>query len=422
VDRMLWTIIKKQGLIFIRNPQELLLLIALPIVLISILGTALGGFMEGESSPITVKIALIEHNSETEQVEKFLRDIEKDLPPNAVDTIEENSNKMMPIKALKEIFTADSMKNFMEVDFVDPSDKEKVLRDDTYTSIIEVPPNFTYELLNHIVLGISEQPSLEIVQNEGNHLGASIVNNILSQFQEQLSLGVFLEKNGIDLSSIQINDDEINGKMSTINEKGSISSKAYYTIGMVVMNVLYIAGSVGNVAYREKRTHVFDRVVLSDISGWVYFIGILMSGTIFAFIQSMIVFTFSYFIFNISWPSLTAFFVTTLAFSFSVGGLAVLLSAISYRINSETITNFFTSIVVTFCAVLGGSFFPIGDFLPFVQTLGNMTPNGASMTAYLSILRGDGLSEIRNHLIYLMLVAVILVVVAALCFPKRRIS
>ncbi|MGF7013685.1 ABC transporter permease [Ornithinibacillus bavariensis] len=419
---MLWNIIKKQGLIFFRNPQELLLLIALPMVLITILGTALSGFMEAGSSPITVKIALIENESEPEQVDRFLHEIEKELPPNVLVGIEENINQSMPITALKEIFTDESMKDFVELDYVNPSDRDKVLKDNTYTCIIEVPKNFTYELLKYIVLGESEQPSLKINLNEGSHVGAGIVNNILTQFQDQLSLGVFLDKNGIDPSVIAVSNQTVVGKMTTIDEKGSISSQAYYSIGMVVMNVLYIAGSIGSHAFREKRSNVFDRIIISDVSGWVYFIGVLMSGTIFAFMQTIIVFTFSWLVFGIVWPDLIAFFATTLAFSFSVGGLAVLLSAISYRINSVSITSFFSSVVVTLLSVLGGSFFPIGDFLPFVQAIGNITPNGASMSAYISILRGDSLLDIGDHLIFLLLFAFSLVIVAALCFPKRRIS
>jgi ABC-2 type transport system permease protein len=86
---------------------------------------------------------------------------------------------------------------------------------------------------------------------------------------------------------------------------------------------------------------------------------------------------------------------------------------------SEVITNFFSSIIVAVFAFLGGSFFPIGDLSKTIQFLGNLTPNGAGMTAYLSVLRGDGITSILDHLTFLGLFAIILIVVAALSFPKR---
>ena len=51
--------------------------------------------------------------------------------------------------------------------------------------------------------------------------------------------------------------------------------------------------------------------------------------------------------------------------------------------------------------------------------LGNLTPNGAGMSAYLSILRGDGFSDISEHVLFLILFAVVSIVIAALSFPKR---
>lgn len=161
---------------------------------------------------------------------------------------------------------------------------------------------------------------------------------------------------------------------------------------------------------------------MANISRWVYFSGVLASGTIFAFIQSLIIFGFSWLVYGIRFPDILDFLVVTVAYSFAIGGLAVLLSALNYRLNSETITNFFMNIIATLLAVLGGSFYPIGDFSSLFQTLGNMTPNGAGLTAYLTLLRGEGIAGISDNLMYLVIFALMTVVVAALCFPKRGVS
>ncbi|MFS0671840.1 ABC transporter permease [Ornithinibacillus sp. 179-J 7C1 HS] len=419
---MVWNIIKKQGLIFLRNPQELLLLLALPIILITILSTALGGLMNGESAPIKVQVAFLEHESEGEQVDRFLEDIENKLPPEVMDEIRANIDSMLPIKQLKQsVFEQETIKEFIEVHYITSAEREEILSDDSFTSLIEVPNNFTYNTLSNLVLSEDVQPTLLVTQNEGEQVGVNIVHSILEQFQEQLTLGKFLGSNGFELEELQLNED-IRSEIVTINEKEPVTSQAYYTLGMVLMNVLFLAGAIGSFAFKEKRLHVVDRIIVANISRWVYFIGILLSGTIFAFIQSIFIFTFSRFVFGVTWPDLTSFLLVTLAFSFAVGGIAVLLVSISFRGNSDTVIHFFSGIIVTIFAVLGGSFAPVGEFSKTIQFLGNLTPNGASMTAYLTILRGEELGAIGNQLIYLACFGISAVVIAVLCFPKRGLS
>ena len=69
--------VKKQGLLLWRNPQQLLLLIGLPIILIAILGTALSSMMDSSDPEIQVKVAFIEHEDEKQQVDRFINDMEK---------------------------------------------------------------------------------------------------------------------------------------------------------------------------------------------------------------------------------------------------------------------------------------------------------------------------------------------------------
>ena len=139
---------------------------------------------------------------------------------------------------------------------------------------------------------------------------------------------------------------------------------------------------------------------------------VFISGTIFALLQLLIIFGFSWALFGVSWPNLTYFFIVTIATAISVGGICVLLTAISYRLNSEVISNFFSSIVVTLMSFLGGSFYPIGDASKFIEKLGNFTPNGAGMSAYMAILRGDGFSAFSQHVLFLIVFAVIAIVIA----------
>ena len=156
------------------------------------------------------------------------------------------------------------------------SDKKTILNDDSYTALIEVPENFTYDTLQAMILNEGSQPELKVYQNEGSQIGSSVVDNILQQFQKQLTLQTFLGKKGIDQSAIQIDEEYIPGEITTINKKDPVSTKSYYAIGMAVMNVLFIASAISGITFLEKKIHVFDRVILANVSRWVYFMGVFL--------------------------------------------------------------------------------------------------------------------------------------------------
>ncbi|AXI08642.1 ABC transporter permease [Oceanobacillus zhaokaii] len=416
---MIAQIVKKQLLLLLRSPVQLLLLIGLPLILIAILGTALASFMEGGAVKFDLKVVLIEEENEEEQIEQFMKDVEqKELPAKVVQQIQLNIAQVAPIQLLKQsVFGNETVKDVIELDIAAAEDLEVLLTDDSYTAVIEVPKGFTYDMLTYMMFSEGVQPLLKIYQNEGA-FSSSIVQGMLEQYQEKFTIGRFISENGLDQQESQIADQPF-GEIVSINQEKPISSKNYYAIGMAVMNVLFIASTIGTFAFQEKKSRVFNRIILANVSRWTYFIGVFLSGTIISFFHLLIIFGFSRVFYGVIWPDLIAFLVISLAFAIAVGGLSVLLTAICYRINSEMITNFFTSIVVTLFATLGGSFFAIGELSSFVQVLGDLTPNGAAMGAYLAILRGDSIMDISSHLLFLVSFAIVLTIVAAFSFPKR---
>ena len=94
-----------------------------------------------------------------------------------------------------------------------------ILNDDSYTAVIEVPENFTYETLEAMVLNKGTQPELLVYQNEGAQIGSSVVDSILTQYQEQLTLQTFLGQKGIDSSTIRWMKAMMPGEITTINQK-----------------------------------------------------------------------------------------------------------------------------------------------------------------------------------------------------------
>lgn len=413
---MIWEIIKKQYITFVRNPQQLFLLLALPIILIIILSISLSGFISGDAIEIEAKVAFIEEENEQKQIDTFIQDIEKsDLHPLEKTIMKEQAKELQLIKILKDdVFH--EINNIIQLEEIQAEKKAEILKNDEYAAIIEIPANFTYDFLRYSFLNEGKTPTIKLYENEGREIGVAAVKSVIDNFQEQVTIAHVAATNNINPNDLYANLDF--GEITVVEQSRAVTSKEYYTIAMAVMNVLYIAVAISSFAFLEKESQVFDRIILSNVSRWTYFVGVFLSGTIFACVQLLLIFGFSRIVFGVAWE-LLPFFVVTISVSMAVGGLAVLLTAISYRFHSEAVTNFFSTIIIAFLALLGGSFFPIGDLSTTVQTIGDLTPNGAGLSAYLSILRGNDLQTIWNHLVFLLSFAIILIVIAVISFPKR---
>lgn len=415
---MIWEIIKKQGLTFLRNPQQLFLLLALPIILIVILSISLSGFISGGTVEIKGKVALIEHSDEQEQIELFIQEVEsKQLHEVEKALFIETAQQLQLVTMLKkDVFL--EIENMIQLEEVPAAEKKAALKNDEYAAIIEIPVNFTYDSLHYLLFNEGKAGTITLYKNEGKEITAAGVKSVLDSFQEQLTFASLATQNHVDVSDLKVDAINAIGEIMPMEQRRSITSKEYYTVAMAVMNVLFIATAIASFAFLEKESQVFNRVILSNVSRWIYFIGVFASGAIFAFIQLIIIFGFSALFFGVTWR-LLQFITVTIVLAMAVGGLAVFLTAISYRMNSEAVTNFFSMILIAFLALLGGSFFPIGDLSNTLQWIGDLTPNGAGMSAYLHLLRGSGLADIKHHLFFLIVFTISLIVIAVCSFPKR---
>lgn len=416
---MIFTMIKKQALLLFRNPVELFLLLGLPIILITILGNALANLMEDGQVDLTFKLAVVQHQDENKQIESFIADLDdRNLPQAAVVPLQTAAENIRPVETFLEIIHSDELKEMIILEIVTPDALNEVQEDDDVSAIVEFPENFSYEFLSKALLEKDTDPKVSIHYKRGSEIAGNIVEQIMKTYQEEYTRGVFLGRNGIDPEQLHSLSTNFKQEISSISKYHPVTAKSYYTIGMVVMNVFFMAATIASYAFRERATNIFDRMIVANISRWIYFISVLLSGFIFSLFQALIVFGFSYVVFDVKFPDFRTFFIITLFFALAVGGIAVLLTAITYKMNSEQINGFFSGFVVTIFAFLGGSFFPVGEGT-FLQKLGEFTPNGAAMSAYLSVMRGEAIADNIDHIIFIACFALVAVIIGAISFPKR---
>ena len=414
---MFLALIQKQIKLLLRSPSELLILLAMPIGLILILGFALGSFMNGDSELTKIEIDLVEHGNEEKQIQAFFQEVKDRFP--LTDEQKEQIIGTVPVKLLeKQIIENDELKEFVQITRVSETDLEETRHNGEFSAIIDIPENFTFDLLAYQFLK-GEKPSFSVYLNESQQITSTIVQTLMNDFQHQYTLNKALKENGLLSEGMVVPTPEITSTIQAIHSQGEISSKIYYTFSMAVMFILFTAGTIASHSFLEKDSHIFDRMILARIQPITYLSSIILSTVILAMLQMFILFTFSHFVFNITFHQLGLYLLLTILLAIVVGGIAAVLSALNYRNNSASASNVFSNALVAILALLGGSFFNMSSLAPDMAKIGLLTPNGAALDGYLKLTRQASFSDLLPNLTNLIILFIVLIVLAIVLFPKR---
>lgn len=414
---MFLALIRKQFTVLLRSPQELLILLLMPIVLILILSFALGSIMNSTNEAIEVELAVIQHDDEQQQIDAFLEKASKQMPFNP--ELEQNLQKILPVSILlNQILKDEDIKQFINVTYLEASDLENARTDGKFDAILEIPSGFTEDFFTTIFLN-GEKPAFQVYLNENSQITSSVIQSILNTYQSQYSVMTQLTQNGLMSGDITLPEVEITSTIQTLEMKEPITSSNYYTFSMSVMFILFMAGTISSQAFLEKNMHIFDRILLAQVKPLTYLAGIVVSTSMLAMVQMMILFTVTHFLFDIDFTQWQLYLLITFLLSVVVGGIAAILSAVNYRTNSAEASNMFSSTIVAIFAFIGGSFIDVISFSPLLANIGKWTPNGAALESYLILTQNGTFNEIQQYVSILAILAAICIVVAFLLFPRK---
>lgn len=414
---MFIALLKKQIKILLRSPSEILTLFVMPIVLILILSFALGSVMEGDSKMTTIELAIIQHDDEKEQMQRVI----DALPPNLAldEQAIENIEHSLPVSMLlQELNSNKEMQELIHVTLLESKSLAEVKKNGKYDVVLEIPKNFTKAHLNAKFFD-DEEPILNVYLDESEQITSTVVKDILDYFQQQYTLHTALSESNIQMDNTKLTKDEIHSTIRSVDSLEEVSSSVYYTFSMTVMFMLYVAGTLASQSFIEKNTHIFDRILIARIHPGTYLFSIIVSSIVFSLLQVLVLFAFSHFVFNISFASWELFLLLSVVFSIVIGAIAALLSSINYQSNSAGASNLFSTALVAILAFFGGSYFNISSLSPLIAKVGMVTPNGAALDGYLKIVQNASLNDILPNITVLSIIAVLLMLLAFLLFPKR---
>lgn len=423
----MWNLIRKDFLTISRDRSEVLILLVMPMVLIAILGFALGSIMFGTVDMDPIPVALIIENNLEQDLEHFREDlIAEGLPEQAIEQMIVSSETIDPAESLETVLRSPELSDLIDLkESYDQEQAKAALATDEVFGVISIPEQFSYQTLLAFYLEKETDASIELLVQDHEQIQATIIEGIISSFSEQYNLELSMAF-ASDGKAVETSISEENfGRVSHFSAGKPISAFQYYTVGMAVMFALYAASTVSSNAFKEKNSHVFARLMITGERPLRYLLSKVISAIVLTLIQLTILFTVSALLFQ-SFSNAGIEFWATLAlisfvFALVIGALAAFMTAIAIQFNNDAISGFFAGGAVVIFAFLGGSLSPVEQFSPLMRELGNWTPNGAMMTAYLQLIQGFNLTEFLPMLYRVLLMAVLFITLAVAIFPKRRL-
>lgn len=419
----MFTFLKKDLLVLFRDRTELIILLAMPFILIAILGFALSGLLSGNSEVLSMEVAVVQEDDEQQGLSRFKEALgNSELPAEAQNGLMAAAEEMSPSALLQEVLKDESLSSLVMAKEMDAAAAKGALEDEEIVAILTIPENFTFDALQKMMLGTGNGSELQLMISDYAETQSGVFQNILDEFVWSLNFESAIAQAANGESAAGETQSEIGG-VESVSAVAPISSFQYYTIGMAVMFALFVGGSIASIAFVEKQQFVFNRILLSDRHPFAYLGGKAISATLVTFFQFCILFFFSSLIFQAFdltdlsfWPGML---LIAFCLACCVGAIAAFLTALLMRFNNDTIATVFSGGIVTIFAFLGGSFTPTEGLPVFIRQLGSWTPNGASLNAFLLWVQNLDIGLLWEPLSRVLLATVILLVLSFLLFPRK---
>lgn len=379
--------------IVFRDKMALLILLAMPFILMTIMGMALGGLFSKGPELSKIDVAVVNYD-EGKVSEDFI----------------------------EEILKGDELSKLLNVKEMDKKRAMNLVRIGDISSVIIIPPDFTSQIMKN------KSTEMKVYGDPGQEIRASIVRSITNAYTNKVSsvmVGVrtgweSLTKLGkkTNLTEIaryipfMINEmiekdveDLVKIEEENTSQKESLSSMQYYAAGMSTMFVLFSAMFGADSILKERDDKTLARLLSSPMKKHSVLGGKLLGIFIIGILQFTAYITATKLIFNVNWGR-------------SIIGLVLL--PISTVLATTGMTIFFASIVKTRNAVggisqifiqsmsaLGGSMFPTSLLPPWLRFFSNFTINKWSMDGFLSLMSGAGVISISKSIIVLLAIALV---------------
>jgi ABC-2 type transport system permease protein len=356
-----WWLAWKDLLIIVRDKKALLTLIAMPLLLIAILGAAFGDMMDGDENVTIQKFTLGIVNLDQGQLGSVLSDV-----------------------VFKE-----ELSNQLKVRYFQEEEMYEKIKDHKLDVGIVIDKDFTASLM------AGEQAHTKLITVPDPGIKATIVSSVVEQFAqtipiEAMSANISLPVQG-NAASETPSEDLLN-ETSIDADTNPVSSFQYYAAAMGVMFLLMTVVQGVSTMILEKEQEVFKRLLISNLTYINYLTGKMIGLIVLSLLQAFVIIIGTKLLFGVDWGnSITGVLIMTIAFVISACGLGVLAGSF---IKTEKAFNAAGMLGTQIFAALGGSMVPLYIFPDWIVSVSKILPNGLALQTYLDLMSGASFIEI----------------------------
>lgn len=356
----------------IRDHRTLIFMLAFPIVLMLILGTALSNAFDN-----TIKIDKI-HVLYTEQNDSH-------------------------ISSAFHTFIKEAKRENMYFSNASASiDGKRAVKQDEYDAYVE----------------ITDQ-GIQFYGSERESIKASIVEGMLTAFTDRYNLISNIAKEKPNkVQTVMASAGGSYVKETSLQADRAPGSMDYYAMAMTTMIAMYSAISASFLIRSERIRNTAVRLAVAPIRKMEIFLGKILGSIAINFVCILIVMAFSRFAFGANWGSnpgmviLILFTEVFLAVSFGLG--------ISYMIKSDQGTRTIIMIILQLASFFGGAYFKIDNAQGFLKLIIDLSPINWAREALTKMIYNNDVTAALQTAALNVGIALVFLIAAITAFRKRE--
>jgi ABC-2 type transport system permease protein len=412
----------------------LLIMIATPLALATIIGFAFSGFLGNGGNDIPIR-----------DIPFALVNLDEGATTNGgqnngqifVDLLIPGAAEDQP-EALLELTDARLM--------TDPDEARQAVERGELAAAVIIPPDFSANLTYSPTHQYIEPTTIEIYANSGQPISANIVRSIITGIGDQIATGnvavavtidALVERARQDAATArellaEFNPDfapafdpgnnPIRVEAQTVRgEAPSFNPLVYFGASNAILFMLFTArGSAGSVL-EEKQDGTLARLFSTPTPRIVILLGKLVGTVVTCMVQLVLLFIFLTLVgslisgeFQFIWGrDFGSIALVIFAASLAASGLGTLLSSL---VKTAQQSDFVGTVIILAMALLSGAFFTVEN-IPVLRTLSRFTLNYWGTDAFTRLAFGD--TNIGQHLLVLLVFGAVTFVAGLLVFNRR---
>ncbi|HWI63809.1 MAG TPA: ABC transporter permease [Symbiobacteriaceae bacterium] len=338
-----------------RDRTALLMFLAMPMVLIGILGVSLGGIMTaGRINPFAIIVVSEDQGAAV----------------NLGETL------------LTEFFGSERLKEIMTVTkSTDLEGAKQLVLNGKAVAAVHLPRTFSADVM------AGTQGAVALFTDPGQPTQAAIVSQVLSAFTDHVTAnavsGVLLRGAPVEIDLPQIHQAQAGAR--------EVRAMQYYAAAMAVMFMLMSAIQRAGTLLQDRENGTLARMLVSPTPKWIVLTGQTLATTLLITCQFVILLVGSTLIYRVYWGDWLPVLLIGFAFALAAAGLSTALAAIFRDPKSADAA---VGLVGMVFGALSGSMLPLYIFPDGLLKVAKVIPNYWALQGFLDQMAGVGLAYV----------------------------